>query len=100
MPPFARRLALAIPAAALAGALTWLWPAHGNQPFTAWVPGEATTRGTLMRLMAADSDIRVVAIHGPNILVIQSDAAYLPFKLLGVGAIPFSIAASDAICRS
>lgn len=100
MPALARRLALALPVAALVGAAAWFWPGHGNQPFTAWVPGEATTRGALMRLMQADSDIRIVAIHGPNILVIQSDAAYLPFKVLGVGAVPFSVSASDAICRS
>lgn len=96
----ARTVVIGATALALAGTLAWFWPAHGNKPFTAWVPGEGSVRGTVMRLMQADGDIRVVAIHRPNVIVIQSDAAFLPWKVLAVGAIPFSVTASDAICRS
>lgn len=97
---FARRLAPVVLGLAFAGTLAWFWPAHGDRPFTAWVPGEGSMRGTLMRLMEADPDIKVVAIHRANVIVIQSDAALAPWKVLAVGAIPFSVSASDAICRS
>lgn len=98
--PLARRLAIGTAALALAGTLAWFWPAHGDKPFTAWVPGANSVRGSLMRLMEADPNIRVVAIHRANVIVIQADSGWLPWKVLAAGAIPFSVSASDAICRS
>lgn len=95
-----RSYILALPVAALALGLAWLWPAADSaRAIAVWVPGESNLRGTMMRVMAADENLRLLAIHRPNVVVLQSEAPTFVFRLLAIGAMPFSVGASDFICR-
>jgi hypothetical protein len=82
------------------GSLLGLFSTLGDQPLLAWFPGENRLGGTLLRVSSVAEDVRLIAVHRPNAVVLQSSDPWFSLRLAFVGGIPVPMPVADALCRS
>ncbi len=94
-----RRLAALLVAVALASAVAWFWPIDATRPLYAWFPGERRLSGAMMKAVDAAADVRLVAVHRPNLVALQANDPWFAFRLLAAGGVPLSASTGSVLCR-